>query len=146
MILETMWRALAFRRVLFCLRDPKTGELVGRFGLGEGADKLAPAMRVALRFAPGSAPDLFGAVCLKGADTLIADAGAAPIATRLPAWYRQSIDAPTFLLLPLAMKGAPFGLIYADRARAGAIEIGEKELSLLRTLRNQALMAFRQAG
>jgi serine/threonine protein kinase len=146
MILETMWRALAFRRVLFCLRDPKTGELVGRFGLGEGADKLAPAMRVALRFAPGSAPDLFGAVCLKGADTLIADAGAAPIATRLPAWYRQSIDAPTFLLLPLAMKGAPFGLIYADRARAGAIELGEKELSLLRTLRNQALMAFRQAG
>jgi hypothetical protein len=103
-------------------------------------------MRVALKLAPGSAPDLFSAVCLKGADTLISDASAAPIAARLPAWFRQSIDAPTFLLLPLALKGAPFGLIYADKARAGAIELGEKELSLLRTLRNQALMAFRQAS
>ncbi len=146
MILETMWRALAFRRVLFCLRDAKTGALVGRFGLGDGADRLAPAMRVALKLAPGSAPDLFSAVCLKGADTLISDASAAPIAARLPAWFRQSIDAPTFLLLPLALKGAPFGLIYADKAKAGAIELGEKELSLLRTLRNQALMAFRQAS
>jgi hypothetical protein len=44
------------------------------------------------------------------------------------------------------MKGAPFALIYADKARPGAIELGEKELSLLRTLRNQAVMAFRQAS
>jgi hypothetical protein len=44
------------------------------------------------------------------------------------------------------MKQAPFGLIYADKAAAGAIALGEKELSLLRTLRNQAVMAFRQRG
>ena len=37
-------------------------------------------------------------------------------------------------------------LIYADRAQPGSIAAGEKELSLLRTLRNQAVMAFRQAG
>jgi hypothetical protein len=50
------------------------------------------------------------------------------------------------LLLPLALKGAPFALIYADMARAEGIRVEEKELSLLRTLRNQAVMAFRQAG
>ena len=43
------------------------------------------------------------------------------------------------------MKGAPFALIYADKAQPGAIALDEKELSLLRTLRNQAVMAFRQA-
>ena len=56
-------------------------------------------------------------------------------------------NAPAFLLLPLALKGAPFGLIYADKAaRRRRSQLGEKELALLRTLRNQAVMAFRQAG
>lgn len=142
MILETMFRALDFRRVVFCLRDPKTETLTGRFGLGEGVETVSPVFKVALR---SQAPDLFTVVCLKGADTLISDATANNISARLPAWYREKVNAPAFLLLPLQMKGAPFALIYADKAKAGAIELGEKELSLLRTLRNQAVMAFRQA-
>jgi serine/threonine protein kinase len=145
MILETMYRALDFRRVVFCLRDPKIEALTGRFGLGEAVETVSPAFRVALKVPAGTPPDLFTAVCLKGADTLIADATVSNIAARLPAWYRQKVNAPAFLLLPLVMKGAPFALIYADKARPGAIELGEKELSLLRTLRNQAVMAFRQA-
>ena len=146
MILETMYRALGFRRVLFCLRDAKTGALAGRFMLGEGDDALRDAFRVATRLAPGASPDLFSAVCLKGADTLIADATTPAMRGRLPAWYLKAVDAPAFLLLPLMVKGAPVGLIYADKAEAGAIALGEKELSLLRTLRNQAVMAFRQAS
>jgi serine/threonine protein kinase len=146
MILETMLRALGFRRVIFCLRDPKTETLTGRFGLGEGVEGVASKIRVPLRPAAGSPPDLFSAVCIKGADTLISDATAAAIAARLPAWYRQSVNAPAFLLLPLLMKGAPFALIYADKAQPGGIELGEKELSLVRTLRNQAVMAFRQSS
>ena len=43
MILETMFRALGFRRIVFCLRDPKTETLTGRFGLGEGAEAVAAA-------------------------------------------------------------------------------------------------------
>ncbi len=143
MVLETMYRALGFRRVVFCLRDPKADCLTGRFGLGEGAEAASRAFRVPLK--PGAEPDLFGAVCARGADTLIADATAPSIAARLPAWYRQTVKAPAFLLLPMQMKGATFALIYADKAEPGAIALGEKELSLLRTLRNQAVMAFRQA-
>ena len=77
---------------------------------------------------------------------LIADATAANIAQRLPAWYRTQINAPAFLLLPLMMKNATFALIYADSSLPGGIVLDEKELSLLRTLRNQAVMAFRQAS
>jgi eukaryotic-like serine/threonine-protein kinase len=146
MVLETMFRALHFQRVIFCLRDPRTGTLTGRFGLGDRASELAPHFRVPLNPDPGMKPDLFSAVCLKGADTLITDASAATIAARIPDWHRKSIGAPAFLLLPLAMKGAPFALIYADKATPGEIELDEKELNLLRTLRNQAVMAFRQAG
>ena len=141
MILETMFRALGFRRIVFCLRDPKTETLTGRFGLGEGADTVSAAFKVPLK----GGTDLFSAVCQKGADTLIGDAGAANVAARLPAWYRHAVDAPTFLLLPLMLKGAPFALIYADKGQPGAIALDDKELSLMRTLRNQAVMAFRQS-
>jgi hypothetical protein len=142
MILETMYRALGFRRVVFCLRDPKTETLTGRFGLGDDAAEVAARFRVPLR----TSGDLFAAVCNKGADTLITDATAAPIAARLPAWYRDHVHAPAFLLLPMQVKGAAFALIYADKARPGGLELGDKELSLLRTLRNQAVMAFKQAA
>ena len=142
MILETMFRALGFRRIVFCLRDPKTHTLTGRFGLGEGAEAVAACFKVPL----SAAGDLFTAVCVKGADTLITDANAPQIALRLPVWFRQQVNAPAFLLLPMLMKGAPFALIYADKAQPGGIALGEKELSLLRTLRNQAVMAFKQVA
>ena len=142
MILETMYRALGFRRVIFCLRDAKTGTLTGRFGLGDGAEAVAASFKVPLK----TGSDLFTAVCIKGADTLIADATVAHIGARLPAWYRASVNAPAFLLLPMQLKGAPFALIYADKAQPGGIELGDKELSLLRTLRNQAVMAFKQVA
>jgi serine/threonine protein kinase len=149
MVLETMYRALGFQRMVFCLRDPASGRLHGRFGLGDRAAALSPLFQVPLRWPAGQSPDLFGAVCLKGSDTLIADTRTPAIAQRLPAWYRQQVNAPSFLLLPMVMKGAPFAMIYADQARSGGLTVGDRELALLRTLRNQAVMAFRhvsQAG
>ncbi len=151
MILETMLRALHCRRVIFCLRDARTGQLTGRLGLGEGADTVSALFKVPLILRPGDTPDLFSAVCLKQVDTLIADASAPNIVNRLPTWFRDRVQAPTFLLLPLVMKraGQPdmvLGLIYADKGQVDSLQISDKELSLLRTLRNQAVMAFRQAA
>jgi eukaryotic-like serine/threonine-protein kinase len=145
MVLETMLRALGLRRVVFCLRDPKTDTLSGRFGLGDDAPALCRVFRVPLHEAAGAAPDLFAVVCRKGVDTLIDDSRAGTTAARLPRWYRDAVGAPSFLLLPLTLKQATFGLIYGDRAEPGGIRLGEQELALLRTLRNQAVMAFRQA-
>jgi len=143
MILETMYRAMGFDRIIFCMRDPKIESVTGRFGLGEGVEKLVPVFKTHLKAAT---PDLFAVVCLKGIDTLISDAAESRILQRLPPWYLKSINAPTFLLLPLQIKGAPFGLIYADKTTHGSLELDEKELALLRTLRNQAVMAFKQSS
>ncbi|RZI77648.1 MAG: HDOD domain-containing protein [Rubrivivax sp.] len=148
MILETVYRALDCRRVIFCLRDAKTSRLLGRFGLGEGADKLIPVFQVPLKVPEGAPVDLFTAVCLKGVDTLIADASTPAIVSRLPTWFRDRVQAPTFLLLPMSMKhqkqDVVLGLIYADKGKADSMHLTEKELSLLRTLRSQAVMAFKQ--
>ena len=142
MILETMFRALGFRRMVFCLREARTDLLTGRFGLGEGSEGAVRAMRIPLK----AQSDLFAAVCMRGADTLINDATEPRMQARLPEWYRTGLNAPAFLLLPLQIKGQTFALIYADQSTAGGIVVDDKALGLLRTLRNQAVMAFRQAG
>jgi hypothetical protein len=129
--------------VVFCLRDARTDTLTGRFGIGAGVEPLCKVFRVPLH--PAGVPDVFAAVVAKGMDTLIHDARSASIAARLPSWYVGQAEAASFLLLPLLNKKAPFALIYADTAEPGALALGERELSLVRTLRNQALMAFRQA-
>ncbi len=143
MILETMIRALHFDHIIFCMRDAKTETMTGRFGLGQGVEVFAKGFKVPLK---SSSPDLFTAVCQKGTDTLISDATEPRLAQRLPDWYRKGLNAHTFLLLPLMIKGAPFGLIYADKKNRGSLELDEKELALLRTLRNQAVMAFKQSS
>jgi hypothetical protein len=144
MILEAMFRALDFHRIIFCMRDPKTDTLTGRFGLGPGVEGVVKSFSVPLSGA--AVPDLFATICVKGSDTLITDASDPRLAERLPAWYRKSFNAPTFLILPLVIKGKPFGLIYADKAEKGGLKVDEKELALLRTLRNQAIMAFKQSS
>ncbi len=144
-VLQTMFDALQFQRVIFCLRDPRGDALTGRLGVGQDAQALSKLFHVPLRPAPGEAPDLFGVVCAKGLDMQIDDASVPNVAQRLPSWFRDKLAAPSFLLLPMMQKGASFGLIYADRAHRGTVPMGEQEMSMLRTLRNQAVMAFRQA-
>lgn len=136
-MLEIMHRALGLRWVVCCLREAATGQLVGRLAVGPGAREMSAAFRIEPSLGPGA--DLFAALCAKGADTLIADSSAPPVASRLPAWYRQAVNAPTFLLLPMSLKGHAMGLIYADMAQASALVLGPADLSLLRALRDHAV-------
>ncbi|HEX6736586.1 MAG TPA: GAF domain-containing protein, partial [Azonexus sp.] len=141
-ILETMYRAMGFKRVVLCIRDAKSGAMQGRFGFGPEANEVARAFRFPLTFTP----DIFHAATSKGVDILISDINDPKIATRIPAWYRKAVPAHSFVLFPLNIKGNPVALIYADRDEPGGISIPEKELSLLRTLRNQAILAIKQGG
>ena len=138
LVLDSLHRALNLRNVVLCLREPATGRLVGRVGLGPGGADMSAAFR----FIPDVAAtnDLFAVIAARGADLLVSDA--ATVAARLPSWYKRRVDAPTFLLLPLMVKGTAIGLIYADKARVGSIVLEEKELGLIRALRDQVTLAF----
>lgn len=131
--LETMHHALELRALVFCLREPRSGALCGRFALGD-----APA--AAFRIVPAAGGDIFAAALARGSDAFVADARA--VQRRLPAWYRQQVNAGSFLLLPLFVKGAPVGLIYADKAAPGALALAEPEIALLRRLRDRLAVAF----
>ena len=141
-ILETMYRAMGFKRVVLCIRDAKSGTMQGRFGFGPEANEVAKAFRFPLTFTP----DIFHVATSKGVDILISDINDPKIAERIPDWYRKAVPAHSFVLFPLNIKGNPVALIYADRDEPGGIEIPEKELSLLRTLRNQAILAIKQGS
>ena len=116
--------------------------MAGRFGFGPDANEVLKTFRFPLK-AP---PDVFIAALSKGVDIMISNIDDDHIKTRIPVWYRQLVSAKTFVLLPLSIKGNPVALIYADRENAGEIVIPEKELSLLRTLRNQAVLAIKQSS
>jgi HD-like signal output (HDOD) protein len=134
--MKTMYDTLQLQRVILCLRDPQSGGLYGKMGLGDRAAELAAAFVIPMQ--PPS--DLFGLLCLKNADTLISDTADPVIAKRLPAWYKQ-VRAQTFLLLPMVAGTQVLGALYGDQAQAGRLVLGDREMSLLKTLRNQVVMA-----
>jgi serine/threonine protein kinase len=142
-ILETMYRSMGFKRVLLALRDGKSGQMTGRFGLGPDVGELAKQFRFPLG---EQLHDVFQLSTGKGFDIIISDIDDPKIADKVPQWFRQRIPAKTFVLFPLNIKGKPVALIYCDKDKAGSIVIPEKELTLLKTLRNQALLAIKQAA
>jgi len=140
-ILETMYRAMGFKRVILCIKDTRNNTMQGRFGFGPETAEISKQFRFSLNFSP----DIFHAAISKGVDILISDTNEPKIKPRIPDWFRKALASETFVLFPLTIKNNPVALIYADKDRAGEIVIPEKELSLLRTLRNQALLAIKQS-
>ena len=141
-IIETMYTGIGFDHVIFALRDPKNATMAGRFGLGEGIDTLVGQFCFGLEFVP----DVFHVALQKNIDVYITNTADAKIVARIPDWYHKAFSAGAFLLFPIIVKDKPFGMIYADAPRANAITIQEPEIKLLRTLRNQAVLAVRQSS
>ncbi|MFZ5510797.1 MAG: protein kinase domain-containing protein [Pseudomonadota bacterium] len=140
-VLETMYRAMGFTRVLLCIKDARSDSMNGRFGFGPDINEVAPKIRFSLAYVP----DVFHIALHKGVDILISDTDDPKIVERIPDWYRKSVTARSFVVFPLKVKDHPVAMIYADKERAGDIVISEEELRLLRTLRNQAVLAMKQS-
>jgi serine/threonine protein kinase len=140
MVLETIYRALGFRHVLIFSRDNKQGSMVGRFGFGNGIADILPHFRFPLAFEA----DVFHLALEKGLDIVIEDVGAENIANKIPVWHNKAVDSRYFLLLPVVVNKIAVGLIYADMQEAKKLQITPKQLAMLRTLRNQAVLAIKQ--
>lgn len=140
MILETMHRSMGFNRTLLLMRDVKTNQMAARFGFGRDMNTTLPKFRFSLDFAP----DVFHLAMNKGADLMIEDVTSENIAGKIPAWHRQAVSSQSFILLPVIVNSKPVGIFYADMEHANTMQISPKQLSLLRTLRNQSVLAIKQ--
>ncbi|MBF0519201.1 MAG: GAF domain-containing protein [Nitrospirae bacterium] len=142
-ILEIMFRGMNFSRVLICIKNVgSTGgtEMVGRFGFGSDTDEIIKRFRFILT----DASDIFNLAILRNTDVVIGNINDPRFKSRIPDWYRKYINAQTFLLLPIVVNNKPIGLIYADKPKAGDIQIPPHQLTLIKTLRNQAIMAIQK--
>ncbi len=140
MALETIYRGMNFQRAIFMLRNNKEGAMLARFGFGPDIGEILPKFRFPLHFQP----DVFHLSIEKGLDISIEDVRSLNISDKVPHWYLDTVNAPCFILLPLMLDGKAIGLIYADMPEANRLDISREQLALLRTLRNQAVLAIKQ--
>lgn len=144
-ILDTLYRGLGFRHVLLCTVDGYRNVMNASFGCGMEIEKLVANFQFPLRSYSDVLPnDVFQAAVAKGEDSVIADIDHPDAHDLIPEWYRHITTAQTFALFPLNIRDVPVALIYADKVRAGTISFSEAEKRLLRTLRNQAILALKQ--
>lgn len=142
MVLETMYRGMRFTRTMIFVRDAKLNAMRARFGFGTDIERIIPKSSFSMSFAP----DVFHVSLDKGADIAIENTEAGNIAQRIPEWHRQTMKPKSFILLPVMLKGRPIALLYADSEGAEPMKISPEQLSLLRTLRSQVVLAFKQCA
>lgn len=140
MVLETIFRGMGFDKAIFLIRDNKQNAMSARIGFGSDVGAVIPGFRFSLSYTA----DVFHLAISKGADILIEDTRAQNIADKIPDWYRTSVNAPCFMLLPVMVKDKAIGLFYADMPQANGLNVSKQQLLLLRTLRNQAVLAIKQ--
>ncbi len=138
---ELLYRTGSFDNVIICTLDAGNQHLAARIGHGADWARLRTGFRVPLAFNP----DVFHAAIAKAADILISDTGADNIRGRIPDWYRRLVGAHSFLLLPLTVGNRCVALIYADR-RQVPLQLPPQTLGLVKSLRNQLIMAMRSPG
>lgn len=140
MILETVYRSLGVRRVLIATRSVQRNAMVGRFGFGENVEVFLSRFALPLK----ETDDVFWRNLTKNTDVLVSDINHPSVQATIPAWFRQIGAGDTFLMLPVVVDRKIVGLFYAENAIAGSLQLGPKEFSLCKTLRNQAVLAIRQ--
>jgi serine/threonine protein kinase len=140
-ILETMYRAIGFERVLLFTLDARQQALRCRFGFGADAEAI---VHKGVSIPLDGARDLFYAAAVMGADLCIQDIESSKVRPHVPAWYRSAIGARGMVLLPIVDRKRTIGLIYADSSSPATLHFSSEELGLLKTLRNQAVLAMRQ--
>jgi len=142
-ILETMYRAIGFDRVLLFTLDARRQGLRCRFGFGADTEAI---VQKGVSVPLDGTRDLFYAAAVMGADLCIQDIEADKVRPHVPAWYRNAIGARGMVLLPIVDRKRTVGLIYADSSSPATLHFSAEELGLLKTLRNQAVLAMRQSG
>ncbi|MCP3667934.1 MAG: HDOD domain-containing protein [Gammaproteobacteria bacterium] len=138
-VLETIYRAMAFNHVVLSLQDINRREYSAKLGFGADIDEFMSEFHFPVAYSA----NVFHAALKKGADLYIADTRDHRIKDDLPAWYKKISSAGSFILFPMVVKSRPLGFIYADHPRPKGMDLSGRQLNLLKSLRNQVVLAFR---
>ena len=140
MSLEIIYRALQCNRAILFINEGSKKEMAARYGYGAGIQRIVGRIRFAID--PAGEEDLFLRSMRSGKDLIVNDSHAPELFPLIPEWYRQGIDAQTFVFLPIAYQNICVGAYYADMEEAGP-SITSLDLKYLSLLRNQLILAIR---
>lgn len=142
MILDIMYRALGFARVMFAIKSPKSPIVIGRFGFGNDIDNFIRNFQFPIDH---SSDDIFNIVLEQGTDVIIQNINDPRVSSSIPEWYKRLARSETFLLFSVMVERKSIGIIYADKPTAGDIDIPNELLKHLKTLRDQVILAIRHS-
>ena len=138
-VLETMYRSMGFQRVVLVLLNRKTNEMTGRIGFGDDVEEFVKEFRFPAKYSV----DVFHGALNNAVDVYITNTKEGKIRADIPDWYKKISSAGCFLLFPLVINKRALGLIYADHEMPNGLDIDKKKLNLLKSLRNQIVLAVR---
>ncbi|MGV6852533.1 MAG: protein kinase domain-containing protein [bacterium] len=138
--IEILYRAGGFQRVMLCLADHQSHQVKARMGIGKDYAEIQQHFKFSEQFTP----DVFHLSFNKGKDILIEDTFDIKIKKHIPKWYTKNVAAGLVVLFPLHLGKTPIGIIYADQQN-GVNPPSENIIELMKTVRNQLLLAFQQS-
>jgi len=138
-VTETIYRAMAFHRVVFCLKDASRRQYVAKLGFGADIEDFTRGFRFPVPYSR----NVFHAALKNNVDLYISDTKDPKIAGDIPGWYKKISSTGSFILFPLVVSQKPLGLVYADHPLPQGMNLRGDRLNLLKALRNQVVLAFR---
>ncbi len=138
--LECLHTGFGYSRSILLLRDARTPRIRARLWCGD----VTQAQASQLEFDIGAAGDLFAAAVRRGSDLQIQNARDPKIALRLPAYFTEACPrAASFILLPIVSGESPIACILAGRDVPETEPISSEDISLLRAVRGQIILAMK---
>ena len=110
-----------------------------RLGYGENIEEVIDKFSMPLAYQA----DVFHIAFKNDQDIRIENTQDENIKKRIPDWYHRDIGAKSFTIFPVSIKHSPIALIYIDGAQSKSISVTDTQLGLIKTLRNQAILAIK---
>jgi len=139
MVMETVFTSFNFHRVMFCFINKGRTSINARFGFGPNIEEIINRFSL-----PNGGDDIFNLSLKQAKDLIIEDTNSDDAVKLIPRWYREKYTKKSLLVYPIIVKNIPVGLLYIDSIAPVSVA-DEARLGPVKTLRNQIILAIRQA-
>jgi len=139
MVMETIFTNFNFHRIMFCFINKGRTSISARFGFGPDIEEIKNRFSI-----PNGGEDIFNMSLKQARDLIIEDTSSAEAVNLIPGWYQKNFAKKSLLVYPIVVKNIPIGLLYIDSIAPISVA-DESRLGPVKTLRNQIVLAIRQA-
>lgn len=140
MVMETIYSSYSFHRVMFCFINKGRTSINARFGFGPDVETIINRFSI-----PNGGEDIFNMSLKQAKDLIIEDVSSSEAEHLVPKWYRDKYAKKSMLVYPIVVKNIPLGILYIDSIAPFSVA-DESRLGPVKTLRNQIVLAIRQAS